>query len=191
MGAWDELDIEISAENDTLELENLITELDDSEFADIFEPAKNIAEGFLQAIEDGTDAGLEIIASKISAVEKREIGDTDKHPYSQGILETSIDYEEQGNGYLIGTSINHIYPMSVEYGADIYPKKASVLRVHESQVIDWDGKPDEEGYFYFKEAHIPARPFVQPAYDEVVGLIENEGYGVFREVCKRMDSVTK
>ena len=191
MGAWDELDTLVTAVNDTSALDDLINVCEDSDFADIFQPAIDTAEALKDAIEEGTEQGLLITANKMVSMEQTEILDTGKHPYSQGVLGTSIEAEEQGDGYLIGTTINHIYPMSIEYGADIYPVTASVLRVHESQVIDWDGEPDEEGYYYFKEAHIEAKPFVEPAFERLVDLIEGQGFGVFRSVCNKMDNVMK
>lgn len=191
MGAWDELDTLVTAVNDTSALDDLINVCEDSDFGDIFQPAIEQAEAFKTAIEEGTEQGLLITANKMVSMEQTEILDTGKHPYSQGVLGTSIEAEEKGDGYLIGTTINHIYPMSVEYGADIYPTTASVLRVHESQVIDWDGEPDEEGYYYFKEAHIKPKPFVEPAFERLVDLIEGQGFGVFRSVCDKMDKATK
>ena len=192
MGAWDELDVFISSETDVSGLDDLIEVCSaDSDFADIFEPAIEQAEAWKTAIEEGNEQGLDITANKIISAEQTEILDTGKHPYSQGILGTSIVSEEQGDGRLIGTTINHIYPMSVEYGADIYPVNYSVLRVHESQVIGWTGEPNKDGYYYFKEAHIKAKPFVQPAFEKITGMIESDGYGVFRSICDKMTQATK
>lgn len=186
MGAWDELDTLIEATSDTLALEELIEVCEDGDFGDIFEPAIQQAEAWIDAIEDGTEQGLEVTANNLISMQQTEILDTAKHPYSQGILGTSIDKEEYGDGWLIGTSINHIYPMSVEYGADIYPVKAFALQVHESQLKGDYGTPDKKGFFYWKEVHITPKPFVQPAFERMVDKIENEGYGVFRSVCDKM-----
>ena len=191
MGAWDELDTLVTAVNDTSALDDLINVCNDSDFGDIFEPAIEQAEAFKTAIEEGTEQGLEVTANKMISMEQTEILNTSKHPYSQGVLGTSIEATEQGDGWLIGTTINHIYPMSVEYGADIYPVTASVLRVHESQLIGDYGKPDAEGFFYWKEVHIKPRPYVQPAFERLVDLIEGEGFGVFRSVCNKMDNAIK
>ena len=35
----------------------------------------------------------------------------------------------------------------------------------------------------------PPYPFVQPAFEEIVDLIEGQGFGVFREVCDRIEDV--
>jgi len=176
MGAWDELDIFIDADYDTDGLDEIIMECSDSDFSDIFEPAIEQAEAWKNAIEEGVEQGLDVTAGKIISLEQTEIEDTDKHPYSQGILGTSIDSIVQGTGRLIGTTINHIYPMSVEYGADIYPVNAPFLQF---QLIDGSIRRA-------KEVHQNPKPFVQPAFDRIVSLIEDEGYGVFRSVCDKM-----
>lgn len=177
MGAWDELDTLVTATNDTSALDELINVCNsDSDFADIFEPAIRQAEAWKTAIEDGTKQGLEITAEKMVSMEQTEILDTGKHPYSQGILGTSIRKEGFGDGYLIGTTINHIYPMSVEYGADIFPVRAKMLRF---QTIEGD-------IVFAPYVHQPPKPFVQPAFERLVNLIEGEGYGVFRTVCDKM-----
>ena len=177
MGAWDELDVLITADSDTLGLEELIDVCSDSDFDDIFEPAITQAEKWIDAIEEGTELGLEITANNLISMEQTEILDTGKHPYSQGILGTSIDKEEQGDGWLVGTNINHIYQMSVEYGADIYPVEKPFLQF---QLLDGSIR---RAY----EVHQTPKPFVQPAFERMVDKIENEGYGVFRSVCGKMD----
>lgn len=177
MGAWDELDVFIDSDVDISGLDEIIEVCsEDSDFAEIFEPAISQAEDWKNAIEEGNEQGLDITANKIISAEQTEILDTSKHPYSQGILGTSIISEEQGTGRLIGTVINHIYPMSVEYGADIYPVNVSKLKFQ-----------TRDGNIVFaSEVHQEPKPFVQPAFDRVVNLIESQGYGVFRSICDKM-----
>lgn len=185
MGAWDELDTLIEADSDVSGLDDLINVCNDSDFADIFEPAINQAEAWKNAITEGTELGLEITAGKMVSMEQTEIGDTDKHPYAEGKLETSITKEATGKGWLIGTSLPMIYPMSVEYGADIFPLRAKALRFQPNTSL-WNGELDENGFAYLPYAHQPPRPFVEPAFERLVNLIEGEGYGVFRSVCDKM-----
>ena len=181
MGAWEELDIFVGATTDVSELDNLIEECNsDSDFADIFEGAIQEAEALKTAIEEGTEQGLDITASKIISIEQTEILDTGKHPYSQGILGSSIYKEEEGEGWLIGTRINHIYPMSVEYGADIFPVTAKMLKF---QLITGE-------IIFAPYVHQEPKPFVEPAYERIVGLIESEGFGVFRSVCEKIDNLS-
>ena len=177
MGAWEELDRIFSAEAETEGLDNLIEECSsDSEFIDIFAPAIEQAEAWKTAIEEGVQQGLDVTGGKLVSAEQTEIEDTGKHPYSQGILGTSIYMEGDGNSRLIGTRINHIYPMSVEYGADIYPKNATKLKF---QTLDGN-------IVFANEVHQEPKPFVEPAFERVVGNIENDEYGVFRSVCDKM-----
>ena len=180
MGAWEELDREILLDSSTDDLDSLIEELSsDSEFADIFEPAIKQTEAYKKAFEDGCEQGMEVIAQNLVAKEQKEIGDTSKHPYSQGILETTIVAEGDVNKYLIGTTINHIYPMSVEFGADIYPTTKKFLKF---QTLDGD-------IIFTKEAHTKPHPFVEPAWEDLTSKIERSGFGVFRSVCDKMNQV--
>jgi hypothetical protein len=186
MGAWDELDTLIEATSDVSALDDLIEVCNsDSDFAEIFEPAVQQAEAWKTAIEEGTEQGLEVTAENLVSMEQTEILDTGKHPYAQGILGTSIRKEEHGNGWLVGTSITHIYPMSVEYGADIFPLRAKALAFQPDLNV-WDGEVNEKGFVFLPYAHISPRPFVAPAYERMVSKIEGEGYGVFRSVCDKM-----
>ena len=188
MGAWDELDREFILDSSTDDLDELIDELDSGDFGDIFEPALKQAEAYKEAFEDGCEQGMEVIANNLVAKEQKEIGDTGKHPYSQGILETSILAEGDVNSYIVGTTINHIYPMSVEYGADIYPKTPDgVLKMYPPK--NWDGKIGKDGFVYLKEAHPKAHPFVEPAWEDLTSKIERSGFGVFRSVCDKMNQV--
>lgn len=186
MGAWSELDIFIDAENNLDGLEELIEVCtSDSDFADIFAPAVEQAEAWKTAIEEGTEQGIDVTAGKIVSLEQTEILDVGKHPYAEGKLGSSISITEEGTGRLIGTYISHIYPMSVEYGADIFPVTAKALRFQPNLDV-WDGEVDEEGFVYLPYAHISPKPYVQPAFDEITSLIESDGYGVFRSVCDKM-----
>lgn len=185
MGSWDELDIEVSARNDLADLDELINECNsDSDFQDIFSDVIKTAEECKTAIDEGTKVGLEIIADRIEAREYRKLTDTNEHPYSQGLLASSITtlaYDEYT--YCIGTTISHFYPLTVEYGReDVYPVSAKALAFYSltGELVFTKKSKGHDGY-----------PFVQPTYDEVVGLIENSGFGVFGEVGERLDSVFK
>lgn len=167
MGAWDELDTEISVDNDLTDLDMLLS-LDDD--YGVFEPLHEIVEDLKSSIEEGTQRGVYELSVKNISFQEKWINQNCKNP--SGILATSIIGDEEDDGYTIitGTIINHIYPMSVEYGADIYPVTASVLRFPAPD--DWDGDVDEDGFVYLKEAHPPAHPFVAPAYDDTVEIAE-------------------
>lgn len=166
MGAWDELNTEISVENDFTDLDNLLS-LDDE--LGIFEPVHKIVDDLKSAIDEGSQRGVFELAKRNISFQEKWINQNCKNP--SGILATSIDYEEEGDYSIItGTRINHIYPMSVEYGADIYPVTAKVLRFPAPD--DWTGDVDEDGFVFLKEAHPRPHPFVAPAYDDTVEITE-------------------
>ena len=184
MGNWDELDTELSVSNDTSSLDDLIEICNsDSDFADLFEPAIRMAEGYKEAIDEGSKMGIHITAERLKDKESRHASNPEEHPNAQGILASSIQIEAQSEyQYLVGTSITHFYPLCVEFG------RGEVHPIPPTTRLRFYGK---DGYLVYplmsKEA--PARPFVEPAFDETISLIEGSGFGVFREVCKEMDKV--
>lgn len=162
MGAWDELDTEISADLDFSDLNDLLT-IDD-EYG-IFEPLEAIVFDLKQKFEDGTARGIEELAKKNVSFQEKWINKNCKNP--SGMLASSIDYEENGDYSIItGTIINHVYPMSVEYGhTDIYPVRAKALAFY-----------DDSGELIFRK-HVrdtfdTPRPFVAPAYDDTEEIAE-------------------
>jgi len=165
MGAWDELDTEISVEVDTTDLEELLY-LDDE--WGIFEPVEKIALDLKTNIEEGSKNGVEDLAKRNVSFQEKWINKNCKNP--SGILASSIDIEGDEYEYITGTRINHIYPMSVEYGADIYPVVAKALRFPAPP--DWDGDTDEDGFVFLSEAHPKPHPFVAPAYDDTDKIAE-------------------
>lgn len=184
MGNWDELDVELLVANDVSALDDLIDVCNaDSDFADIFEPAIRMAEGFKEAVDEGSKLGIQITAEKLKDKESRHASNPSEHPNAQGLLASSIQIEAYSEyQYIVGTSITHFYPLCVEFG------RGEVHPIPPNTRLRFYGK---DGYLIYplmsKEA--PARPFVQPAFDETISLIENSGFGVFREVCKEMDKV--
>lgn len=164
MGAWEELDTTIEVDLDLTDLDQLIS-MDDP----VFEPLKDIAKDVKNAIENGSKRGaLELAKTNVSFQEKY-INDNCKNP--SGILASSIGYSGSAYSYTTGTRINHIYPMSVEYGADIYPIRAKALKFPAPD--DWDGDVDEDGFVYLKEAHPKPHPFVAPAYEDTDEISED------------------
>ncbi len=187
MGAWDELDTELTVVNDVSALDDLCDVCNDSEFGDIFEDVKEIAENLKTAVDEGSKDGLEITAKRLMSREQRYASDKShraEDSRASGLLASSIQIEGSDYQYTVGTSISEIYPMSVEYGrSEVHPNPPNTrLRFY--------GK---DGYLIYPlfSSEAPPYPFVQPAYDEIVDLIEGQGFGVFREVCSRMDDVLK
>ena len=72
MGTWEQLDTELSVTNDTSALDELIEFCNsDSDFADLFEPAVRMAEGYKEAIEEGSKTGIHITAERLMSRESR------------------------------------------------------------------------------------------------------------------------
>lgn len=170
------LDITVESEIDTSALDDLMDELDG--FQGVFEPALQKAQAYKKAMQDGEKQGLDVLGGFIVGEEQEQILDVGKHPYSQSILGTSIVHRLKDHSVTIGNTINHIYPMSVEFGADIYPKTKKFLKF---QTKDGD-------IVFARESHPKPHPFVEPTA-EVTKQYISDGVGVFREVCKKMDKV--
>lgn len=164
MGAWDELNTEISVTVDTTDLEDLL------DFDDIFEPVKTTASKLITNIHDGCKEAAEDISNRNISFQQQYIYANCKFP--SGILASSIQKDEidGGYGFITGTIISHIYPMSVEYGADIYPVNRKVLRFPAPE--DWTGPIDNDGFVFVKEAHTRPHPYVQPAFEDTMEIAE-------------------
>ncbi len=187
MGTWDELDTELTVDNDVSALDDLIDACSDSEFGDIFADVEKIAEELKTAVDEGSKDGLEITAKRLMSRESRYASDKShraENSRASGVLASSIQVEGSDYQYIVGTNLQHFYPLCVEFGRGevhpIPPKKR--LRFY-----------GEGGYLIYPLFSSSAEPypFVEPAFEEVVNLIEGQGFGVFREVCSRMDDVLK
>lgn len=184
MGAWEELDTELTVSNDVSALDDIINECN-GEFADIFEEVIKDANDLKTAIDEGSQLGLEITADRLMSRESRYATDPShraENSRASGRLASSITVEGGGYQYTVGTTIDEIYPMAVEYGREeVHPIPPNTrLRFY-----------GQDGYLIYPlmSAEAPPYPFVQPAYDEVVELIEGKGFGVFREVCGKMEKI--
>ena len=116
-------------------------------------------------IENGSKEGVADIAVRNRSFQQQLITDTGEHPYASGMLGSSIIEDQQDEyTWLVGTRINHIYPMAVEYGRDaVEPVNAKVLFFYALS-----GEP------VFTKHVGPAepRPFVAPAYDKTEDIAE-------------------
>ena len=184
MGAWDELDTELTVVNDVSALDDIINECN-GEFADIFQEVIQDAGNLKEAIDEGSQIGLEITADRLMSRESRYATDSShraENSRASGKLASSITVEGGGYQYTVGTTIDEIYPMSVEYGrGEVHPIPPNTrLRFY-----------GQDGYLIYPlmSAEAPPYPFVQPAYDEVVELVEGKGFGVFIEVCGNIEKI--
>ena len=160
MGAWNELDTEISVILNTSDLDDLIN-LDDE--LGIFEEVKKEAENIKKKFETGSKRGVQDLSVRNRSFQEQIIAEICDNP--SGRLATSINNKKINDyTYLIGTSINEIYPMSVEYGrGPVYPIRAKALAFYAST-----------GELLFRKRVGPAqpRPFVAPAYDRTNHIAE-------------------
>ena len=161
MGAWEELDTEISVEVETEELDTAM-ELCDEYFT---EDLKQYLEKIKEGVERGSEKGVKDIATRNRSFQQQLITDLGEHPYASGMLGSSITEEEQDEyTWLVGTRINHIYPMAVEYGRkEVVPVTAKVLFFYALT-----GEPVFTRYAGPAEP----RPFVAPAYEKTDNLAE-------------------
>lgn len=159
MGAWKELDTEISAELDLSDLDDLIN-ISDS--IGVYQPLKEVARDLKKQFQDGAKRGVEEIAKRNISFQEKWINKNCKNP--SGMLASSITATGTGYERVTGTRINDVYPMSIEYGhTDIYPVKAKALAFY-----------DDSGELIFRKHVNPTkpRPFVAPAYDDTERIAE-------------------
>ena len=164
MGAWDELDTEISVDVDVNAIDDAILNLMDDEFG-IFEPAIEILQDFKTAVDEGSKRGVKEIAGKQRSFQEQALTDLSQHPYSQGILATSIDDEEIDEyTYLIGTIITHFYPLCVEFGRDeieASPGKSLAFYSLSGELV-----------FAKRVSAAEPRPFVAQSYDKIADIAD-------------------
>ena len=162
MGAWEELDTEISVIVDNSELDNMVESLNDED--GVFEPLYDIVENLKSGIEEGSKKGVEDLARRNKSFQEQYITKRCKH--QTGRLQSSIQEEEieGGFGYIVGTIIDEVYPMAVEYGrGPVYPINAKALAFYA-----------DSGELVFRKSVGPAdpRPFVAPAYVDTTSIAE-------------------
>lgn len=162
MGAWEQLDTEIGIEMELDELEKAINSCDGDYFDDVVEYLIEVKEN----IEKGSQEAVHLLATNNRSFQQQLLSDLSLHPYATGALSSSI-VEEQLDEYswLIGTTITHFYPLTVEYGRnEIRPVNAKVLFFY-----SLSGEPVFTKYVRPSEP----KPFVAPAYENTLNEAEN------------------
>lgn len=160
MGAWNELDTKITVTSDTdfEELQALGRE-------PYFQGLTGLAFQMDNAFKRIEKKAVKDLAVHNRSVQQRLLSDLSEHPYSQGMLASSIEEKPSGdNSYLIGTRISHIYPLCVEKGrGPITATKAKALAFYSLS-----------GELVFRKSvgPAPARPFVKPAFSETERIAE-------------------
>lgn len=161
MGAWKELDTQIEAEFNFSELDELIN-LSDS--IGVYAPLKEVARQLKTQFQKGAKRGVQEIAKRNKSFQEKWINKNCKNP--SGMLASSIGMTGSDYSIIVGTTINHVYPMSLEYGhKDIYPIRAKALAFYA-----------DSGELIFRK-HVGntfnrKRPFVKPAYNDTQKIAE-------------------
>lgn len=160
MGSWNELDTEISVELDLTGLDNLALKYEGDE---IFDGVADYVKLLKKGWETGAKRAVVELSNRNRSFQELYINQKCKNP--SGMLASSIQLIKKNPfTYIVGTNINHIYPMAVEYGRrEVYPIKAKALAFYSDS---------GELVFTKKAGRAEARPFVAPAYQATNNLAE-------------------
>lgn len=169
MGSWDELDIRVSVELDTSELDNAISIVSGNEyFADII---GDELEKKREDLNKNSDKLAEQLAEKGKSLQQLAIG-MNGTIASHDLL-NSIEIEDDGErSYLVGTTINHFYPLIIEKGrGGVVPVRAKVLHFFTqsgNEVFTKYSKPFQ------------GKPYVEPAYQQLLSEANSIANGIFK-----------
>lgn len=168
MGVWDELDIGVSVELDTSELDNAISIVSGNEyFADIGDELEKLRDD----LNKNSDELAEQLAEKGKSLQQLAIGMNGT--IASGDLLNSIEVENDGErSYLVGTTINHFYPLVIEKGRGaVVPVRAKMLHFFTqsgNEVFTKYSRP------------FPGKPYVEPAYQQLLSDADSIANGIFR-----------
>ena len=169
MGVWDELDIGVEVELDTSDLDNAISIVGSNEyFADIL---VDELEKLREELNQNSDELAEDLAEKGKSFQQLAIGMNGT--IASGALLNSIEIEADGERrYLVGTTINHFYPLVVEKGRGaVVPVRAKVLHF-------FTQSGDEVFTRYSKP--FPGKPYVEPAYQQLLSEVDSIANNIFK-----------
>lgn len=168
MGVWDELDIGVSVELDTTELDNAISIVSGNEyFTDIGDELEKLRED----LNKNSDELAEQLAERGKSLQQLAIGTNGT--IASGDLLNSIEVENDGErSYLVGTTINHFYPLVVEKG------RGAVVPVRARYLHFFTQSGDEVFTKYSKP--FPGKPYVEPAYQQLLSEADSIANGIFK-----------
>lgn len=168
MGVWDELDIGVSVELDTNELDNAISIVSGNEyFTDIGDELEKLRED----LNKNSDELAEQLAERGKSLQQLAIGMNGT--IASGDLLNSIEVEDDGErSYLVGTTINHFYPLVVEKG------RGAVVPVRAKMLHFFTQSGDEVFTKYSKP--FPGKPYVEPAYQQLLSDADSIANGIFK-----------
>lgn len=168
MGVWDELDIGVSVELDTSELDNAISIVSGNEyFTDIGDELEKLRDD----LNKNSDELAEQLAEKGKSLQQLAIGMNGT--IASGDLLNSIEVENDGErSYLVGTTINHFYPLVIEKGRGaVVPVRAKMLHFFTqsgNEVFTKYSRP------------FPGKPYVEPAYQQLLSDADSIANGIFK-----------
>lgn len=161
MGTWNELDVEINVTVDTSDIDQLLSNIssDDLEIANLFAPAVDILSGLKKGVEEGSKTGAEEVADRTRSLQELTIALNGS--IHTGKLIQSIKAEKQDDyHYLVGTTIEHFYPLTIEKGrGEVRPVNCPYL------VFMFNGHLIRTKY----SRPTTPRPYVEPSYQQVMG----------------------
>ena len=168
MGVWDELDIGVSVELDATQLDEVINMVSSNEyFADILLDE-------LEATKDELTKNSDELATQLAEYAKslQQATIALNKTIASGALYDSIEIEADGErSYLVGTTINHFYPLCIEKGrGEVVPVRAKVLHFFT--------KTGEE-VFTRKSRAFSGKPYVEPAYQKLLSDADSIANGIF------------
>lgn len=168
MGTWDELDIGVEVELDTSELDDAINIVANTEyFSDVL---GDELEKLKEDLNKNSDELAQQLAEKGKSLQQLAIGLNGT--IASGDLLNSIEVESDGErSYLVGTTINHFYPLVVEKGRGaVVPVRAKVLHFFTqsgNEVFTRYSKP------------FAGKPYVEPAYQQLLSEADSIAKGIF------------
>ena len=166
MGTWEELDTEINTTVDTADIDDIIGRLEAETglIGEAFEPAVSLLSGLKKDVETGSEKGTEELADRARSLQELYIAMNGS--IAKGQLINSIDKTYVGeNHYLVGTIIEHFYPLCIEKGRGaVRPVRAKALHYF---TLD--------GVEVFSQYSSPTepKPYVEPAYENVLNEVED------------------
>lgn len=169
MGSWDELDIGVEVELDISELDNAINIVANTEyFSDVI---GDELEKLRDDLNKNSDELAKELAEKGKSLQEQAIrmnGTT-----ASGDLASSIEVESAGErSYLVGTTINHFYPLVVEKG------RGAVVPVR-AKYLHFFTKSGDEVFTKYSRP-FAGKPYVEPAYQTLLSVADSIANSIFK-----------
>lgn len=168
MGTWQELDIDITVNSNTDDLQQVInqcnTSVGDAKISAMFSEIAEVLTLFKNDFDRGVDEGAFELADTSRSLQELTIALNGSIAHQK--LIDSIKIEEQGkNHYLVGTTIEHFYPLTIEKGR-------GEVRPINYQFLHYFTLSGKEIFSKYSRPTTP-KPYVEPTFNEVVSRAES------------------